>query len=316
MSRTERLVNLVAFLANAKRPVSAAEVMGAVPGYAHGGEAARRTFERDKDTLRELGLALRTVPIDPLAGMDADNVGYRLPASEPVEDPGLDLAERSALAVAAALALGDTGPLAAAAEEDSPTVAFSGTVAPPLLGTLMDAVAERRVLDLTYATPGPPPVQRRRRVSPYGVLHRRGHWYVVGADSVSGEQRSFRLDRIVGDVEAGAAGAFDRPSGLRLSDAVAGRGWELGDGAVTPVVVAVDPRWLWWVAPQVQGEPGPPSTVAGGEWPTLTVDVRNSEALVTWVLSLLDAAVVVSPPAMRDEVVRRLDAISGDEKRL
>lgn len=326
MSRTERLVNLVAFLADAPRPVAAAQIMADVPGYAHGGEAARRTFERDKDTLRELGLALETVPIDRLGGMDPANVGYRLPPSEPVDDPGLDLEERSALAVAAALALGDAGPLGgdlgagaaagagagtgvAAAAAATPPVAFSGTVAPPLVEAVTVAAAQRRVITFTYETPGPPPQRRERRVSPYGVLHRRGNWYVVGADSVSGEQRSFRLDRVVGDVDAGAPGAFERPPGFRVSDAVADRGWERGDGAALAVVIAVDPHRLWWVAPQAHGEAGPPVEVAGRQWPTLTVRVRNPEAFVTWVLSLLDAAVVVTAGDLRDEVVARLDAI-------
>jgi len=311
VSRTERLINLVAFLADARRPRPAAEIMQAVPGYAHGGEAARRTFERDKDTLRELGLPLQTVPIDPLVGMDADNVGYRLPAPEPVDDPGLDLQERSAVAVAAALALGDAGPLATAVDSDSPPVAFSGTVAPPIVEVLMDAVTDRRTVDLTYETPGPPPVRRQRRVSPYGVLHRRGHWYLVGADSLSGEQRSFRTDRIVGELKTGAAGTFTRPPGFRLSDAVSDRGWEHGDGPATSVVVAVDPQWLWWVAPQAQSETGDPVEVRGESWPTLVLKVRKPEAFVTWVLSLLDAAVVVTEGDLRDEVVARLDAIAG-----
>lgn len=303
-------MNLAAFLTEAGRALTATEIMEAVPGYEHGGEAARRTFERDKDTLRELGLALQTVPIDRLSGMDSDNVGYRLAAPEPVDDPGLDLHERAALAVAAALALGDAGPLVGSAEADAPPVSFSGTVAPPVVEAVMDAVASRRVVTFTYETPGPPPVRRERRVSPYGVVHRRGHWYVVGADSLSGEQRSFRLDRVVGDVTAGAAGTFTRPPGFRLSDAVADRGWERGDGPAAAVVIAVDPHWLWWVAPQAQGEAGPTVVVRGDAWPTLTVRVRNPEAFVTWVLSLLDAAVVVTEGAMRDEVVARLDAIA------
>lgn len=302
-------MNLVAFLADAPRPVAAAQIMADVPGYAQGGEAARRAFERDKDTLRELGLPLQTAPIDRLGGMDPDNVGYRLPASEPLDDPGLDLEERSALAVAAALALGDAGPLGAAAGTAAPPVAFSGTVAPPLVEAVTAAAAQRRVITFTYETPGPPPQRRERRVSPYGVLHRRGNWYVVGTDSVSGEQRSFRLDRIVGDVDAGAPGAFTRPAGFRVSDAVADRGWERGDGAAVAVVVAVDPHRLWWVAPQAHGAAGPPVEVAGEQWPTITVQVRNTEAFVTWVLSLLDAAVVVTAGDLRDEVVARLDAI-------
>lgn len=306
-------MNLVAYLADAPRPLSAAEVMASVPGYAQGGEAARRSFERDKDTLRELGLPVEAVPIDPLHGMDPDNVGYVLPAPDPVDDPGLSLAQRSALAVAAAVALGDAGPLAGALDGDAPPVRFSGRAAPPLVEAVIDAATERRHVDITYETPGPPPVRRQRRVSPYGVVHRRGNWYMVGADSLSGEQRSFRLDRVVGDISVGATGAFNRPPGFDLGHAVADRGWERGDAAAVDVTIAVDPHWLWWVAPQAQGVAGPAVEIAGSEWPTLTLRVRNPEAFVTWVLSLLDAAVVISDGPLRDEVVSRLASMAAAE---
>lgn len=311
VNRTERLVNLVAYLTDAPRPRPASEIMASVPGYAQGGEAARRSFERDKDTLRELGLPIEAVPIDPLHGMDPDNVGYVLPAPDPVDDPGLTVAERSALAVAAAVALGDAGPLAGALHGDTPPVSFSGRAAPPLVEAIIDAVAECRQVELTYETPGPPPVRKQRRVSPYGVVHRRGNWYMVGADSHSGEQRSFRLDRVVGDVRVGAAGAFSRPPGLDLGHAVADRGWERGDAVAVDVTIGVDPHWWWWVAPQAQGIPGPTVEVGGTQWPTLTLRVRDPEAFVTWILSLLDAAVVVSDGPLRDEVIARLEGIDA-----
>ncbi|MBX7161735.1 MAG: WYL domain-containing protein, partial [Acidimicrobiia bacterium] len=64
-------------------------------------------------------------------------------------------------------------------------------------------------------------------------------------------------------------------------------------------------------APQAQSETGDPVEVRGESWPTLVLKVRKPEAFVTWVLSLLDAAVVVTEGDLRDEVVARLDAIAG-----
>ncbi len=56
----ERLLNLLAFLLDAGRPVTADEIRHTVAGYGQeGDEAFRRTFERDKDLLRHLGVPLR-----------------------------------------------------------------------------------------------------------------------------------------------------------------------------------------------------------------------------------------------------------------
>jgi predicted ArsR family transcriptional regulator len=53
--RLERLINLVAALLQAERPLTAEELRNRLPGYAEDHGAFRRAFERDKEALRDLG---------------------------------------------------------------------------------------------------------------------------------------------------------------------------------------------------------------------------------------------------------------------
>jgi predicted DNA-binding transcriptional regulator YafY len=51
-----------------------------------------------------------------------------------------------------------------------------------------------------------------RTVHPYGIVVHSGRWYVTGADSASGEVRTFRLDRI--ETVTVRPGSFDIPAGF------------------------------------------------------------------------------------------------------
>ena len=58
----ERLLNLVIALVNAGRRMTREQIRASVVGYAGTSDAAfERTFERDKDLLRELGVPIVTV---------------------------------------------------------------------------------------------------------------------------------------------------------------------------------------------------------------------------------------------------------------
>jgi len=320
METTERLVNLVALLADAERPLTAAEIMAAVPGYEHGGDAARRMFERDKVALREVGLALELVTLDPLASEEGPDRGYLLAAArEVVADPGLSVGERSALVLAAAIAGGAGGPLGAEISDEQAAgtgppaiwgVDLADSVQQGLVDLLMVAISERRRVKMAYATPGTPVDVKERELCPYGLARRRGHWYVVGEDSLSGEVRSFRLDRIQGSPSLGGTAAFSRPERFSALEAVPERGWAAGTVPAVTATLAVDPDWSWWVVPQANATgTGPPAEVAGEQWLTLSVEVRNTEAFCSWVLSLLDTAVVLGPEELREAVVERLDAL-------
>lgn len=75
---------------------------------------------------------------------------------------------------------------------------------------LAEAARERHPVALRYADRA----GRRstRTVLPYGVVARAGRWYLAAADSLSGEVRTFRLDRI--GLPRVLPGTFRPPTGV------------------------------------------------------------------------------------------------------
>ncbi len=87
ISKTQRWLDLVAYLVGRRLPVSVGELMERVPAYARkwrtGSEkdqaSVRRMFERDKDELRALGVPIESVPVpsDESGEQDAYRLGAR-----------------------------------------------------------------------------------------------------------------------------------------------------------------------------------------------------------------------------------------------
>src|SRR5688572_9486683 len=96
--RLERLVNLTATLLDTRRPITLDEIADRIePGYPEDKVARRRQFERDKETLRELGIPITVESAD---GFGADQA-YRIHAADYyLPDLGLTEAELAALHVA------------------------------------------------------------------------------------------------------------------------------------------------------------------------------------------------------------------------
>jgi proteasome accessory factor B len=84
--RLERLTNLVATLLDTRRPLTLEEIVDLVPGYPDDKLSYRRQFERDKDTLRGIGIPVRLESVDELG----PEQGYRIPPDE-YYLPSLDL---------------------------------------------------------------------------------------------------------------------------------------------------------------------------------------------------------------------------------
>jgi predicted DNA-binding transcriptional regulator YafY len=293
----ERLLNLLAFLLTVERPVTADEIRHTVAGYdQETNEAFRRTFERDKDLLRSLGIPLA------MQATDAWEVehGYVVPRDEyGLADPGLTDEERAALWLAAqTVRLGGRGPGPAAifklggspmATGGEPLVADLGEE-PDLLAALFSALTARNRIAFGYRG-------RKRRILPYGLAHRLGHWYLVGAAGDGGEVRAFRVDRMehleVGDEPA----SFDRPDGFRVGDHLPEAPWEAGPDEVV-VEVRFDPEVAWWAAGELTPraavrEEGDGSMMA--EFPVASVD-----AFIGWMIGLEDRAEITGPPEVRE----------------
>lgn len=328
MDRLERLVNLVAALLDAERPLGREELRRRVGGYAGDQQAFRRTFERDKDVLRQMGMPLVTEPIDP--ERPDDSVGYRIPReSYELADPGLDDDELAALRLAAsAVAVeGSWGPgvsiaalrKLAATVTVAPSQPSPGPTGPgghqqgptgqrevatlpggDRVAVAFAAVAERRCVAFEYR--GVP-----RQVQPWHLSYRKGEWYLSGLDAARGGERMFRLDRVEGPMEAtGLPAAFDRPAGGAVAPPPP---WRLGDGEEAVVDVLVDGSHAGWVVDEV-GEGAVAERRADGAV-RLALRVTSRDGLRSLVLGLLDHAEVLGPPEVRADVMAWLADLAG-----
>jgi proteasome accessory factor B len=233
--KTERLLSLVVCLLSARRYLTAAQIRDAVPGYPDSFDAFKRMFERDKDELRELGIPLETGVngSDEESGYRISRQAYELPEIrlEPDEAAVLGLAarvwRRAELAGAAEGALLKLRAAGIEAEDMSqPGIEPRLQTGEPAFGPLWEAVRDGRPVSFGYLAAGRSSPQQRM-LEPWGVVNRRGHWYVVGQDLDRGEQRVFRLSRISGEVTfRGPAGSVTVPAGTDVRGAV--RAWDTG----------------------------------------------------------------------------------------
>lgn len=303
--RLERLTNLVATLLDTRRPLTLEDIVELVPGYPDEKMSYRRQFERDKDTLRGIGIPVRLETVDSFG----PEQGYRIPPDE-YYLPALDLTpdEQAALHVAVTAVRLEGGPaptetlLKLGGREGEAADALAALPTVPALPALFDAYRTRSTV--TFGHRG-----ARRHVDPWGILFRRGHWYVVGHDRDRGEQRSFRVDRIDGEVDAGSPGGFEPPASLEPGALLRDEPWRYGEEEAVAARVLVDASHAAAVVDQV----GAGTVVERREDGSVVVElpVTNTAAFRSFVLGLLDAAEVVAPPELRAEMIAWLEIVAG-----
>ncbi len=231
--KTERLLSLVVCLLSARRYLTAAQIRAAVPGYPDSFDAFKRMFERDKDELRELGIPLETgtnATGDEELGYRISRQAYELPeiALEPDEVAMIGLAarvwRRAELAGAADGALLKLRAAGIDAEDlTQPGIEPRVQTPEAAFGPLWEAVRDRRPVTFAHRTAGRSAAQQRS-LEPWGVVNRRGRWYVAGQDTDRGAERVFRLDRIDGPVRfTGPPGTVVVPPGTDVRAAVRDR---------------------------------------------------------------------------------------------
>ena len=214
MDRTERILDLVALLLDAREPISWAELREHFPGdYGGSDDAAERKFERDKAELVELGFPLTYVQGDDERrdGYIVDRDAYYLPEAD-LSKEELAVLYAAGSAALASGAFPGRDDLAHAlrkigffAGESLPTPRVRmelGSVhegqekeISARLEQLWDACAARKWVDLTYASPKQAGTTQRR-VDPYGLALRRGAWTLVGYCHLRKDLRTFHVHRI------------------------------------------------------------------------------------------------------------------------
>lgn len=294
--------------------MSAEDIRQRIAGYdqpSH--DAFRRSFERDKDSLRSMGIPLE---VKPVPGGDVD--GYIIPKDK-YYLPELDLEpdEVAALRLTASAVLGghdlaESGLMklsvdAPSVEWNGPRVVWGADIAveQPLLGSLYGALLERRAVRFEYLSADG--TSSDRTIEPYGLVHRTGHWYVVGRDSSRDAVRSFKVSRIRKDVDA-TSSTYEIPHGFDAAAHLGGEPWEIGETAV-PVTVGFDPTVAWW-AHQNLGALAVKDRDDGSC--EVTMDAANLDPLISWVIGFGGHVEIVSPPEARARMLEQLSPFLED----
>ena len=326
-------MSLLLTLRNTATGLSAEELVAGVPGYASSSQAtnpisARRKLERDKDTLRELGVKVTTTgdPDEPRYRIDEED--YILPslhlsaeqtaclslAASAWRDGDLPATARRALTKLRAVSEGSAG--SSSTELPTLTADLSGDEIPEVL---VAAVDERRIVTFDYASARSGST-RARTVEPHHLRLAEGAWYldavelptapdaedVMDSKKPEGTEiglRTFRLARITGPVAVHShPGAFTRlpanvPTRRRaLIAAIPGRalGLRLAGAHLDPTQ-----------PPQVEL----PAHLMGRD--LIAVEYEDPFSFAGTVAAFGDAAVVLSPLSLRQAVLAHLRGVAA-----
>ncbi|MDQ1113612.1 proteasome accessory factor B [Microbacterium testaceum] len=216
----ERLVNLVVALMATEQGLTKDTILSSVAGYREQLEAGaskdalEKMFERDKESLRGLGVPIETIGnrADP---DDLREARYRVPTAEYAlpEDITFSPAEVALLNIAGGVWGSES--LSADARSGLRKIRALGIpVDEPIIGyaprirvrdasfaALQRAIEQCRVVTFAYLRPGEAR-PRERRVQPLALVEYEARWHVYGYDLNVDADRTFLLSRIVGEVAA------------------------------------------------------------------------------------------------------------------
>ena len=305
--KSERLVNLVIALLATKRYITKSEIFRTIEGYEGSNESMERMFERDKDELRTLGIEIEVSGLDPLFD---DEVGYRILAENfEMDKDGFSPNEIAYMSLAAQLwkdaSLSDVSQKAIrklsavsvpADISEIPAFAPAILTAPTFLSELISAIADRRVVQFKYLDAEM--IVNVRKVHVFSYFSLKGFWYFSGLDVDKSENRTFRSDRVMGDLTVSKkTDCYEIPVDYKtdlsfkenssLSEAHlhvrTGRGSQLRILAST--------------------------IETGEEFDIIKVSYSSEEEMIALILWHLDDVVVVSPEPLKRSVIEALNQL-------
>ena len=324
-----RQLSLVAYLMAERRSASARDVKQAVEGYSEmSDEAFARRFYADRSELLALGVPLESQR-DDFTGEEL----YRL-LQEAYFLPPLELndAELAALSTAVHLldgqfayaeplrlalqnlALGRPNPSYDVAPEVSVRLLGSGFTAEVAvrLQKLETAISKQRTVVFRYWAISSDE-EAVRTVDPYSLYLMGGHWYVIGRDHDRDDVRTFRLDRVRGDVRFATRRERDfrvppefDPSAYRNRAA-----WQLGETEEVATIL-VEPEAAW-LAERTVGQFG---TIEQRDDRSIiyTTPYADWRKLAQWLVSQGGLASPLSPPELVERVVTALERVASDHE--
>lgn len=308
--KSERIMNLTICLLMARRFVDKAHIREVVEGYHGLSDAAfERTFERDKDELRLMGVAVETGSNDVLF---PDEVGYRI-RREAFELPAIEFtaAETAALGLAASVwesatqagqAASALAKLRAAGIDPDPS-RLAG-LAPrlgahePAFASVWDAFSDRVPISFSYKG-------EARRVEPWAMNCRRGSWYLLAHDRDRAGARIFKLARIDSAVtRSGKAGSYSLPSSAEIE-----AHWQRLEPAGADDVALLAIRDGRAAELRQRGTAQVADAPAG--YRTYDVSYARSGDFVADVAAYGPDVIVLAPAELRAAVIAHLQAVAG-----
>jgi len=300
VKKIERLLNLISALLSTERLLSRDELRKRIPGaYAESDESFRRTFERDKDELRALGLP---ISVERIPGNDPPLEGYRIHQSEYEADhPLFDPEEIAALHLASNLIhLQDD-------DIDSPFFKMGGVLRDKastlgeipnerLIDVCLNALIERSTITFTYKN-------EKREVNPIRVVFSGSNWYLIAYDKDRLDIRHFRLDRIEGEIELTLEKFTPHTEVSEISQEPP---WRFGEEERL-VELKIDKSHTAW-ALEVIGETAVYKELPDGSI-ILHEVVRDWKIFRSFIFSFLDSAEVLKPPESRKEIIHWLESM-------
>jgi len=319
-----RRLSLVALLLSRRgQPVSADEIRRRVEGYPTMTEDAfKRRFYEDRTELAGLGLEIAAEK-DVSGGPEL----YRLPADAyylpPVE---LNAEELTALAACLAvledrfaysqplrlalLSLAQGRPELVIDAEVPPLTVVPETAAPAtVLPKLQAAIAERKTVRFAYYAIGRDQ-ELERTVDPYGLQLVAGEWYLIGWCHLRRAERTFRLSRIRSRVTHAtrAPHDFGAPESFDIGAYRDRPAWQLAEPTGT-ARIGVAPEMAWWVEAH-WGHCGAIERREDGGI-VYSTPYANARPLFGWLLGLADAAELLEPAELREQLAAQLRRLDG-----
>jgi proteasome accessory factor B len=351
-AKLQRWIDLLAALLSRRYGCTLDDLRGAVPGYGGGRpESIRRTFERDKNELRTLGVPIETLdtgverdvryhlrgdrfylPYLAIVGTRGrrrarrvDRYGYRALQECEFTDGELallgDAAERVVHCGDAALAEDAKRAMRKLAldggEDLTPTAGISAVDArrradAAHLLRLGAALLRRKQVTFTYYGMERDDTERRS-VLPYGLAYTSGHWYLHAHDPARQGLRAFRVSRMR-EVKVNSSQPGTKDFEIPSDFAIASR-------------ATVKPAWTLGegveeiVEVQFVTRNGATRVArtlghaVRGSSDGVRYRVRRTDVFLRWLLSLAGDAEPVAPPGLvreyRDVVARTLAACEG-----
>ena len=308
MSRKiERLINLTIALLATKRYLTKSEIFRSVEGYEGSPETKERMFERDKDDLRSLGIEIEVGSYDPLFN---DEAGYRIKQEKYQLDLGqITPTEISLLSLAAQAWQGasfDEAAQKALLKLNSIGVPSDSLTLPGASNKLSDggrdfpliakAIADQQLLTFTYIDSQL--FQNVRKIVPIGLSSRAGFWYLSGVDQEIQEIRTFRVDRIEGEIAASKGPRdFETPQNFDPKGVF--------EGGSPTSFASIDARKGKGTSLRALAT----STESLGEWDRLRVPIYNLHTLASMVLWHGNDVFVQQPQELREILIGQLDSL-------